>query len=907
TTALDVSIGNAAFDMIKFRTALRLILSDLFSESHFAKNNTPRSTLNIATFKIEGNRYVISIDLPREKFTNQYLMEMQDGHRNALNLPQFYAAEKILQQHFGVLNIMLTEKKLQINLVFEEMTESRGGVEEIIVENFSTQKNKEVELANKELVDAFKGSWNHYQTAVNSLLSILKYAYENINGRNDNITNIRVGIENAKSRFTTFINNINATSISNNEEFLFGFARFHKDLYRNILLWCKTDEVLMGDFSEQILDLLESSRQVFETINSIVNQAIHQNNFFNEDFNGLGYSMYNPLERFTVSHFQVEKQEVYLSSIPNVFEYTVSYKNKALNTNIRLHVYPGLKIIHIAEFGLQDEFFSDAQRFDILKGILSRPEFMQYQVLAEKEMQEHLRALDPDKRSGEVFVEQPSSTEPVSLSQLSEYLNGDKNNQPMLQLTQAQIWVLKSILKKTTLVGFLPNFIPQMEELPEWVIEAYSTLQANLDRGQSFKHAVADSFDNSKDGIEDITVLAKQWFYWDEEQGHLVIAYYDDSRQQWLSRVVSATSKNKIVFSETRLLDPQINAYISKDILVHASIAHGTKLIQSYYVLLAQYVNHLRGKKSDFWKGISLNTFDLISDNFRESTWSLSHTKYFTSEDIKKWRAILEQHVQWYRDLSEPMLEELNELVDQGNPFAASLLNQIEVSRVFYETIYRLISLQHTQETVTVGTILGLFKDYEYTRNTRPIFNVGLSPKDQEIALQGGLGAIGILLENYLNNAFQWNEVDNPANTPVEFNVRKEGDRMIFEIRDFGPGGADPVRWTNPLPGFTQRSDGTGTGVGRAVNKTITDFIGAKISVNSPNDEGTTVTVAIPFADVNRFVVLNLGDSLLKGGESQGFQTVQKGTEGEVASASDLGGISMNEDLLEMEISGEMI
>ena len=54
-------------------------------------------------------------------------------------------------------------------------------------------------------------------------------------------------------------------------------------------------------------------------------------------------------------------------------------------------------------------------------------------------------------------------------------------------------------------------------------------------------------------------------------------------------------------------------------------------------------------------------------------------------------------------------------------------------------------------------------------------------------------------------------------------------------------------------------------------------------------------------------MVLNLGDSLLKGGESQGFQTVQKGTEGEVASASDLGGISMNEDLLEMEISGEMI
>lgn len=98
---------------------------------------------------------------------------------------------------------------------------------------------------------------------------------------------------------------------------------------------------------------------------------------------------------------------------------------------------------------------------------------------------------------------------------------------------------------------------------------------------------------------------------------------------------------------------------------------------------------------------------------------------------------------------------------------------------------------------------------------------------------------VGQVLDNLLDNAVQ-------AGEPVTASVKEEGGRLVYEVRDAGPGVPEVDRARLFDPFFTTRTRGTGLGL--AVVKRVVELHRGSVAVEDAPGGGACFRVALPRA-----------------------------------------------------------
>jgi len=132
-----------------------------------------------------------------------------------------------------------------------------------------------------------------------------------------------------------------------------------------------------------------------------------------------------------------------------------------------------------------------------------------------------------------------------------------------------------------------------------------------------------------------------------------------------------------------------------------------------------------------------------------------------------------------------------------------------------------------------------------YGKNT--IIKIHCNPPD--LAIYSDSSLFKHIVYNVLSNAVKFNI----NNITVALNVRKENENIIFEIKDKGVG--IPESDLAEIFEMFYRGKNTntihGAGIGLAITKKSIELLGGTIQIESKENIGTTVTVAIPIINEN--------------------------------------------------------
>ena len=80
----------------------------------------------------------------------------------------------------------------------------------------------------------------------------------------------------------------------------------------------------------------------------------------------------------------------------------------------------------------------------------------------------------------------------------------------------------------------------------------------------------------------------------------------------------------------------------------------------------------------------------------------------------------------------------------------------------------------------------------------------------------------------------------------IRVRARFEGDRLVLEVLDEGPGIPDDVLPRVFEPFFTTKDPGKGTGLGLPISARLVEKFGGSMGIECPAEGGTTVTVSLP-------------------------------------------------------------
>ena len=105
---------------------------------------------------------------------------------------------------------------------------------------------------------------------------------------------------------------------------------------------------------------------------------------------------------------------------------------------------------------------------------------------------------------------------------------------------------------------------------------------------------------------------------------------------------------------------------------------------------------------------------------------------------------------------------------------------------------------------------------------------------------------VGRILKNVIANALD--AMDEAQERTLSVTVRREGEHVVFAVRDSGRGfDADSLRRVF-TPYFTTRADRGGTGLGMAIARRIAVEHGGSLDAYGAPDRGATITLTLPIA-----------------------------------------------------------
>jgi two-component system sensor histidine kinase KdpD len=106
------------------------------------------------------------------------------------------------------------------------------------------------------------------------------------------------------------------------------------------------------------------------------------------------------------------------------------------------------------------------------------------------------------------------------------------------------------------------------------------------------------------------------------------------------------------------------------------------------------------------------------------------------------------------------------------------------------------------------------------------------------------------ILANLVENSGRYS----PANSPIEVDVSRDGDSLVFRVSDRGPG-IDPSRVAQMFEPF-QRNDGSrradgGAGLGLSIARRLAEVQSGSLSYSPRDGAGSVFTLRLPAADMN--------------------------------------------------------
>jgi signal transduction histidine kinase len=107
------------------------------------------------------------------------------------------------------------------------------------------------------------------------------------------------------------------------------------------------------------------------------------------------------------------------------------------------------------------------------------------------------------------------------------------------------------------------------------------------------------------------------------------------------------------------------------------------------------------------------------------------------------------------------------------------------------------------------------------------------------------------IIQNLLNNALKFT----PAGGEIIFRAREEGDNLVVEVQDTGPGISkeDQKRLFDPYYRRVEdRERLSGLGLGLALAKTLVELHGGQIWVKSKKGQGSTFGFSLPLETASR-------------------------------------------------------
>ena len=121
-------------------------------------------------------------------------------------------------------------------------------------------------------------------------------------------------------------------------------------------------------------------------------------------------------------------------------------------------------------------------------------------------------------------------------------------------------------------------------------------------------------------------------------------------------------------------------------------------------------------------------------------------------------------------------------------------------------------------------------------------------------AVRANESKLGQVFLNLLVNAAQALPPDEPSRQLISLSTRREGDRVIVEVRDTGLGMTPEVRARIFDPFFTTKARGEGLGLGLAMCLGMVRVMRGELTVDSTPGQGSTFRVALPISDDTRGV-----------------------------------------------------
>ncbi|MCW3481423.1 HAMP domain-containing histidine kinase [Neisseriaceae bacterium JH1-16] len=118
----------------------------------------------------------------------------------------------------------------------------------------------------------------------------------------------------------------------------------------------------------------------------------------------------------------------------------------------------------------------------------------------------------------------------------------------------------------------------------------------------------------------------------------------------------------------------------------------------------------------------------------------------------------------------------------------------------------------------------------------------GVSELTESLQIFGDRKALGGALTNLLDNALQ----HSPAGGMVELRLRRQGNEVIWQVADQGPGLAEEVGDQVFEPFFTRRPGGTGLGL--AIVKKVAEELGGRVCCGNRAEGGALFELALPLA-----------------------------------------------------------